>query len=177
MQQRNWLQLSSLHSIPSTNIFRMPHKSIYMHIYKEFTIRSCIQAYKGDANIYGPLWTPTCICAMWTFFLIILYLFPLLFFPKRHYHPPYHQQSYDRLSPSPQHHVWLHPPIFSCLLHILLLFVRAISPLFTCINRVGTMLYLILIWVLYSLGHQLSKSWYRLHCSHQAPQLLSPATS
>ena len=32
------------------------------------------------------------------------------FFPKRHYHPLHHGQSYDRLSPSPQHHVWLHPP-------------------------------------------------------------------
>ena len=68
--------------MPSTNIFPMPHKCIYMHIYEEFTIRSCIQAYKGDTNIYGPLWTLTCICAMWTFFLIILYFFPILFFPK-----------------------------------------------------------------------------------------------
>ena len=50
------------------------------------------------------------------------------FFPKRLYHFPYHRQSHDRLSPSSQHHVWLHPPIFSCLLHILLLFVRTISP-------------------------------------------------
>ena len=35
---------------------------------------------------------------------------PSYFILKRHYHPLHHQQSYDRLSPSPQHHVWLHPP-------------------------------------------------------------------
>ena len=69
MQQWNRLQSSSLHSIPSTNIFRIPHKCIHMHIHEEFTIRSHIQAYKGDMNIYGPLWTPTCICAMWTYSL------------------------------------------------------------------------------------------------------------
>ena len=86
----------------------MPHKCIYTHINKEFKIRSCIQAYKGDTNIYGPLWTLTCICAMWTFFLIILYLFIFLFFPKRLYHPSYHRQLYDRHSPSSQHHVWPH---------------------------------------------------------------------
>ena len=26
------------------------------------------------------------------------------------YHPLHHRQSHNRLSPSPQHHVWLHPP-------------------------------------------------------------------
>ena len=88
----------------------MPHKCIYTHINEEFTIRSRIQAYKGNANIYGPLWTPTCICAVQTSFLIILYIFPSLFLPKRLYHSPYHRQSYDRLSPSSQHHVLLHPP-------------------------------------------------------------------
>ena len=87
----------------------MSHKCIHMHIYKEFEVWSHIQAFKGNASIYGPLWTPTCICTMWTFFLIILYLFPLLFLSKRLYHSPYHQQSHDRLSPSSQHHVWLHP--------------------------------------------------------------------
>ena len=46
----------------------MPHKCIYTRIYKEFAIQSHIQAYKGDANVYGPLWTPTCICAVWTYF-------------------------------------------------------------------------------------------------------------
>ena len=60
----------------------MPYKCIYMHIHEEFTIWSHIQAYKGNTNVYGPLWTPTCICAVWTFFLIILYVFPSLFLPK-----------------------------------------------------------------------------------------------
>ena len=69
------------------------------------------------------------------------------------------------------------PPIFSCLVNILLLFIRIISPYFICINRVDTTLYSISIWVLYSLSHKLSKSWYRLHCSYQAPRLLSPVTS
>ena len=62
----------------------MPHKYIHMHIYEEFVIQSRIQAYKGNANLYGPLWTPTCICTMWTYFFIILYVFfSLLFFPKK----------------------------------------------------------------------------------------------
>ena len=73
----------SLHSIPLTNIFHIPHKCIYTYINKEFMIWSCIKAYEGDVNVYGPLWTPTCICSMWTFFLIILYVFPSLFLPKK----------------------------------------------------------------------------------------------
>ena len=59
-------------------------------VHEVFTIQSHIQVPKGDVNVYGSLWTPTCICAVWTYFLIILYIFPLLFFPKRHHHPPYH---------------------------------------------------------------------------------------
>ena len=145
----------------------MLSKCIYTHTHEVFAIWSHIQAYKGNTNIYRPLWTMTCICAMWTYFLIILYIFPILFFPKRHYHPPYHWQSHDRLSPSSQHHVWLHPPIFSCLFHILLLFVKTFSPQFTCINQVDTIMYLISIWVLCSLSQHLSKSWNRLHCSLQ----------
>ena len=61
----------------------MLYKCIHTHIYEEFTIQSCIQAYKGDTNIYGPLWTLTCICTVWTSFLIILYIFPSLFLPKK----------------------------------------------------------------------------------------------
>ena len=61
----------------------MPYKCIYMHIYEEFKVRSHIQAFMGNANIYGPLWTLTCICAVWTSFLIILYLFSFLIFPKK----------------------------------------------------------------------------------------------
>ena len=43
-----------------------------MHIYEEFVIQSHIQAYKGDMNVYGPLWTLTCICTVWTYFLTML---------------------------------------------------------------------------------------------------------
>ena len=60
-----------------------------------------------------------------------------------------------------QHHSIMYvfiPPIFSCLLHILLLFVRTISPEFTCINQVDTMLYSTSIWVLCSLSQHLPKS-------------------
>ena len=83
IQQQNWLQPSSLHQIPSTNIFCMSSKCIYMHTYEDFAIQSCIQAYKGDTNVYGPLWTLTCICTIWTYFLTILYVFPFLFLPKK----------------------------------------------------------------------------------------------
>ena len=101
------------------------------------------------------------------FSLIIPYLLFSYYSPKRLYYPLHHRQSHDRLSPSSQHHVLLHPPIFSCLLHFLLLFVRTISPYFTCINRVDTTLYSISIWVLCSLSQHLFKSWNWLHCSLQ----------
>ena len=58
------------------------------------------------------------------FSMFFLFLFP----PKRHYYSLHHRQLYDRFSPSSQHHILLHPPIFSCLVNILLLFVRTISP-------------------------------------------------
>ena len=85
------------------------------------------------------------------FSLIIPYLFFPYFFTKRLYHPLHHRQSHDRLSPSSQHHVLLQPP------YILLLFIRTISPYFTCINQVDTTLYLILIWVICSLSQHLFK--------------------
>ena len=43
----------------------------------------------------------------------------------------------NRMTDSPHHHSIMYyftPLIFSCLFHILLLFVRTFSPLFTCIN-------------------------------------------
>ena len=140
-----------------------------IHIYEEFAIRSRIQAYKGDVNVYGPLWTLTCICAMWTSFLIILYVFPSLFLPKRHYHPLHHRQSHDRLSPSPQHHVWFHPPY-------ILLFTPH-SPV-VCKDNFP-LVYMYILSRYYSVFHywfgsyvpsvNLSlKSWNRLHCSLQA---------
>ena len=61
----------------------MPHECIYTHTNEEFKIRSHIQAYKGDVNLYGPLWTLTCICTVWTFFLIILYLFSFLILSQK----------------------------------------------------------------------------------------------
>ena len=74
--------------ITLTYTFHMLTKCIYVHTHEEFTMQSHIQAYKGNANIYGPLWTPTCICAMWTYFLIILYIFPLLFFSQKTFSSP-----------------------------------------------------------------------------------------
>ena len=149
----------------------MPHKCIYIHTNEEFMVWSCIQAYKGDANIYGPLWTLTCICAMWTFFPYYSLSFLSLFLHKRLHHPPHHRQSHDRLSPSSQHHVLLHPP------YILLLFIRTISPYFTCINRVDTTLYLISIWVLCSLGQHLFKVLKPAPLQPSSFWLLLPATS
>ena len=61
----------------------MHNKCIHTHIYEGFKVWSCIQAYKGDVNVYGPLWTLTCIHAVWTYFFIILYVFPFLFLPKK----------------------------------------------------------------------------------------------
>ena len=123
---------------------------------------------------YGP-WHVYALCGH--FSLIIPYLFFPYFFTKRLYHPLHHRQSHDRLSPSSQHHVLLHPPIFSCLVNILLLFIRTISAYFTCINQVDTTLYLISIWVLCSLGQPFSKSWNWLHCSLQVLWLILPVTS
>ena len=85
------------------------------------------------------------------FFTYYSLSFLSLFLHKRLYHPLHHQQSHDRLSPSSQHHILLHPP------YILLLFIRTISPYFTCINQVDTTLYLISIWVLCSLSQHLFK--------------------
>ena len=137
----------------------MLYRCIYILINEEFVIRSHIQAYKGDANVYGPLWTPTCICAVWTFFPLLFLIFSFIISSQKDFIIPYIINNHMRNFP---HHYsimyYFTPPIFSCLLNILLLFVRTISPQFTCINRVGTMLYSTSIWVLFSLGHQLSKS-------------------
>ena len=81
----------------------MLYKCIHMHIYEEFVIRSCIQAYKGDANVYGPLWTLTYICTMWTFFLIILYLFlSLSYFFLKDFITPHIID--NRMTDFPHHH-------------------------------------------------------------------------
>ena len=115
-------------SITQNSIDRHPPHVSQMHICTYTQSVYDAEPYTGlYANIYGPLWTPSSICAIWTYFLIILYIFPFLFLSKRHYHSPHPRQSYDRLFSSPQHHVCLHSPIFSYLLHILLLFVRTFS--------------------------------------------------
>ena len=80
----------------------------------------------------------------------------------------------------PHHHSIMYDftPLYSLdLVNILLLFVRTISPWFTCINWVGIMLYSISIWVLCSLGQYLFKSWNWLHCSLQVLWLILPVTS
>ena len=110
---KHLLHASQMHILTYTQVFMMWNR---------------IQAYKGDVNIYGPLWTLTCICTMWTYFLIILYIFPLLFFSQKDFITPHIINNHNRLFPSPQHHVCLHLPILSYLLHILLLFVRTFSP-------------------------------------------------
>ena len=43
------------------------------------------------------------------FFTYYSLFFPSLFLHKRLYHPLHHQQSHERLSPSLQHHILLHP--------------------------------------------------------------------
>ena len=131
-------------------------------------MQSHIQAYKGNTNVYGPLWTPTCICAMCTYFLIILYIFPLLFFPERTLSSTTLSTIVWQTFPITTASYMSSPPIFSYLSHNLLSFVRTFSPQFTCINRVDTMLYSTLIWVLCSLSQHLFKHWNQLHCSLQA---------
>ena len=156
--------------MPSTNILCMPSKCIYTHIHEVFTIWSHIQAYKGEANIHGPLWTPTYICAIWTYFLNILYIFPLLFFPKKTLSLPMSSTiAWQTFPITTTSCTYVFTPLYSpILLHILLLFVRTISPYFTCINQVDTTLYLTSIWVLCSLSQHLFKHWNWLHCSLQA---------
>ena len=108
----------------------------------------------------------------------LFFIFFLSYFsPKRLYHSPYHRQLHDRLFPSPQQHVCLHPPIFSCLLHTLLLFVRTISPWFICINWVDTTLYSTSIWVLCSLSQQLSKALKLAVLQPSSFWLILPVTS
>ena len=80
----------------------MPHKCIYTHIHQEFTIWSRIKVYKGDTNVYGPLWTLSCICAMWIYFLIILYIFPILFFFPKDFITPHIIDNH--MTDFPHHH-------------------------------------------------------------------------
>ena len=81
-QQGNLLERKQQGNLP-TNTFHILHKCIHTHIYEEFIIRSHIQAYNGDANVYGLLWTPTCICTVWTFFPYYFLSFLFLLLPKK----------------------------------------------------------------------------------------------
>ena len=64
-----------------------------------------LEQYSGIQGRCKPLWTlvdPNMYMRhVDIFFFIILYLFFSYYFPKRLYHPPYHQQSYDRLTDFP----------------------------------------------------------------------------
>ena len=76
-------------------------------------IWSDILAFTGDVNIYGPLWTPACICTGWTDFSCFSYIFPYDYHPKDIITSPHHWHSHDGLLSSPQHHVQHQPPIVS----------------------------------------------------------------
>ena len=111
----------------------------------------------------------------------ILSLFSMFFlsyfFRKRPYHPLHHQQSYDRLSPSLQHHVWLHPPYILLFTPYSPVICKDFSPLVYMYKLSRYYADSISIWVLCSLGQQFSKSWNQLHCSLSSFWLLLPATS
>ena len=71
-----------------------------------------LEPYSGIQGQCEHLWTlvdPDMYMRHVDIFFIILYLLFSYSFLKRLYHPPYYRQSYDRLSPSSQHHVLLHP--------------------------------------------------------------------
>ena len=75
----SFITLNAINKHPSHAIQMHTHT----HAYKVFAMWSHIQAYTGNVNIYGPLLTLTCICARWTYFLIILYVLPLLFLSQK----------------------------------------------------------------------------------------------
>ena len=107
----------------------MPYRCIYILINEEFVIRNDFQAYKGDVNIYGPLWIPTCICAVWTFLSLLFLIFSFIISSQKDFIIPYIIN--NRMRNFPHHHSIMYyftPPIFSYLFNILLLFVRTISP-------------------------------------------------
>ena len=95
--------------MPSTNTLCMPSKCIYSHAHKVFMMWSHIQVYKGNIDIYGPLWTPSSICAVWTYFSQYSLCFSFLSFSQKTLSFPHHQQSHDRHFPSLQYHVCPHP--------------------------------------------------------------------
>ena len=114
LQPPNQCQHNSLPWETIKNLSHTSHKCIYMHIEQEFTTWSHILAHTGNMNIYGCLWTLTCICAGWTYFLILLYVFLSYYHPKAIITSPHHWHTHEGLLPSSQHHVWHQLPILSC---------------------------------------------------------------
>ena len=101
IQQQNRLQLSSLHSIPSTNIFHMLYKCIHMHIYMKSSRFGAIFRHTRATQMFiDPCGPQHVYVPCGHIFSLFSMFFLSYFFPKA-----YHQQSYDRLSQSSQHHV------------------------------------------------------------------------
>ena len=71
------------------------------------------EPYSGIQGRHERLWTlvdpDMYMRRMDIFSLIIPYFFLYYFFTKGLYHPLHHRQSHEKLSPSLQHHVLLHP--------------------------------------------------------------------
>ena len=151
-----------------------------MHIHTHKQRVHGLEPYSGIQGWREHLWTlmdPNMYMRHKDIFPYYSLSFLPLFLHKRLYHFLHHWQLYDRFSPLSQHHILLHPPIFSCLVNILLLFIRTISPYFTCINWVDTTLYSISIWVLCSLSQHLFKVLKLAPLQPSSFWLLLPATS
>ena len=119
-QQWNRLQSSSLYSIHQQTSFAC-FTNAYTCIYtKSSWFRVVFRHTRAMQTFMDPC-GPQHVYALCGHISLLFFMFFLSYsFPKRLYHPLHHRQSHNRLSPSPQHHVWLHPPIFSCLVNILL---------------------------------------------------------
>ena len=73
-----------------------------MHIHEVFMIRSCIQTYKGDTNIYGPLWTLRCIYALCGHFSLLFSIFFLSYFSPKDFIIPHIIDNH--MTDFPHHH-------------------------------------------------------------------------
>ena len=87
---------------------------MHIHTYKWRVHDS--EPYSGIQGRHKCLWTLVDPCGPWHVYApcghisLLFFMFFLSYsFPKRLYHPLHHRQSHNRLSPSSQHHVWLHP--------------------------------------------------------------------
>ena len=73
-----------------------------------------LEPYSGIQGKHECLWTlvdPDMYTRRMDIFPLLFLIFSFLITSKKRlYHPLHHQQSHDRLSPSSQHHVLLHPP-------------------------------------------------------------------